>query len=218
MQNFLNINDERELYCSKIICVARNYAAHAAELNNEVPTSPIFFMKPNSALSANGHRIIIPDYSQSLHHEVELAVVISKDVKRIPKEKTDDFILGYAVAIDLTLRDVQTELKEKSHPWEKAKAFDQSCPISKVVLKKDIASLDNLSIKLSVNHQIKQDAKLDLMIYKIPDLISAASQIFTLCEGDILLTGTPSGVGRLESKDIVEAEIESIGKLNLEIN
>ena len=218
MKNYLNISNKSELYCSKIICVARNYAAHAEELNNQLPSEPIFFMKPNTSLSPNGHRIILPDYSDLIHHELELAVIIGKSGKSIPIEKVDEFILGYAVAIDLTARDIQTQMKEKSYPWEKAKAFDQSCPISTVILKEEVDSVDDLKMTLSANHQIKQESSSKLMIHKIPELICAASKISTLCEGDVILTGTPSGVGKVESKDIIVAEIESVGKLNLEIN
>ncbi|MCB0279720.1 MAG: fumarylacetoacetate hydrolase family protein [Calditrichaeota bacterium] len=218
MKNFLNIDNQSELYCSKVICVARNYAAHAAELNNEIPAEPVFFIKPNSSLSANGHRIFLPGYSQSIHHEVELAVVIGREGKKISIEKAEDYILGYAVAIDLTARDIQNKLKEKSHPWEKAKAFDQSCPISTVKLKKDIGSVADLPIRLSVNHEMRQNSRTGLMINKIPKLIANASEIFTLCEGDVILTGTPEGVGIVSSKDIIEAEIEGIAKLNLEVN
>lgn len=216
MQNYLELENGESLYCSKIICIARNYVAHIEELNNLATKKPTFFIKPNSALVNEGKRILLPDYSDSVHHEIELAIVIGKDGKKIPKEKAYDYILGYGVGVDLTARDVQAELKSSGLPWEAAKAFDQSCPISKIKLKDDNFDPQNTGIRCSVNNELRQDGNTNLMIYKIDEIIEAASKMFTLHKGDVIMTGTPEGVGKLESGDILTGEVDNVGKLNFE--
>ena len=218
MNNYLETENGKELYCSKILCIARNYVEHAKELNNQIPESPVFFIKPNSALVSEGQRVFLPEHSNSVHHELELAVVIGKDCKSITESEVENVILGYAVAIDLTARDIQSQLKEKSLPWELAKAFDHSCPISKVRLKENVVNPQNTNMKLMVNQEIRQDSNTSLMIHPIKKIIATLSEYFTLCEGDVILTGTPKGVGQLKSKDIINAEIDSVGKLFIEIN
>jgi len=216
MTHYLELENGEELYCSKIICVGRNYNAHIEELNNTKPTEPMYFIKPNSAIVTEGQRIFLPKFSTNIHHEVELAVVIGKSGKHIPKDRVNDYILGYGIGLDLTARDLQTELKEKGYPWEKAKAFDGSCPISKIRLKENVTSHNDLEIELKINNEVRQHSRTSRMIFDVETLISDASNYFTLQKGDIILTGTPEGVGQVKSGDILIGTIENVGQFHFE--
>jgi 5-carboxymethyl-2-hydroxymuconate isomerase len=217
MLSKLEFEDGERLECAKIVCMARNYVAHINELNNARPKRPIFFMKPSTAIVNEGKRVLLPSFSQSVHHEVELAVVIGKSGHAIPQEKVNDYILGYGVAIDLTARDLQQELKDGGYPWEIAKAFDQSCPISKIRRKEAVGDILDLSIELSVNGELRQSGRTSQMIYPVAEMIAEMSNYFTLNKGDVILTGTPSGVAELRSGDIMIGEIERVGRLNFEV-
>ncbi len=201
----------------KLVCVGRNYAEHARELGNEVPEKPIFFMKPSTSIIGSGEEIIIPSISSDCHHEVELAVIIGKKGKSIRPVEAMDHIAGYGVAIDLTLRDVQTELKNRGLPWEAAKAFDTACPLSDFVPASRIPDPHELRISLRVNGEIRQDSSTSLMVRRIPELLSEISNLFTLEPGDIVLTGTPEGVARVDSGDILRAEIDRVGVLEVKV-
>jgi len=211
------IGNEQLLPLGKIVCVARNYAAHIRELGNEVPESPVFFMKPASSVIGEGERIVIPAYSQDCQHEVELAILIGRTCKGIPASEALSAVAGYGVAIDLTLRDVQNELKSKGLPWEVAKAFDTACPLSDFVAADMVRDPQNLSIALQVNGEVRQDASTALMLRPIPELIAAIAAIFTLEAGDVILTGTPAGVSRLCSGDQVTASISEVGSLSVTV-
>ena len=199
---------ECSLPAGKVVCVARNYYDHIKELDNPVPTEPIFFIKPATALQSLEQSIQIPDYSDNCHHETELAILFSKKLTRAKKTEAEDAIAGYGIALDLTLRDVQQKLKDKGYPWEKAKAFDGSCPISPFLSKEKLAEPQNTQLKLTVNDKIRQQEGTNLMINKIIDLIVISSSYFTYLPGDILLTGTPAGVAKLESGDKLELELD----------
>lgn len=209
--------DDTIFQVGKILCVARNYRSHATELGNEPPSEPVFFLKPASSIIGPREKAIIPPYSQLCHHEVELAVLIGKWGKNIPKQEAMNHVAGYGVGIDLTLRDVQQRLKEQGLPWDQAKGFDTSCPLSDFVPASRVSDPHNLHLTLSVNGDLRQDGNTSEMIHTIPDLISTASSIFTLEKGDILLTGTPSGVGPVVPGDQVCAEIEGVNWLNIGI-
>ena len=185
---------------SKIICVAKNYAAHAAELASTVPAQPTFFMKPNSALCAFAGPLELPQGRGDVHHEVELALVISKRVRN-PDKAGLDVIGGVALALDLTLRSVQTQLRGQGYPWEAAKAFAGSCPITPVQPVECVQDLQNTRIALAVNGQMRQDDSTALMVYPIDRLLHDATALFGLEAGDVLLTGTPVGVGELQPGD-----------------
>jgi acylpyruvate hydrolase len=217
MQQFLHLEDGTELYPSKILCIARNYVDHIKELQNSIPDAPFYFSKPNSALLNEGKRIVLPKHSQSIHHEMELAIVIGKEGRFITKDKVNDFILGYACALDLTARDIQTKLKEKGYPWELAKAFDHSCPISTVRFKEHVKNAQDLNFELKVNGQVRQSSNTSLMISSIADIISDLSNYFTLEKGDIILTGTPKGVAGITSGDVLEGKIDSVGTIFFEV-
>lgn len=209
------IGREQSFPIGKIVCIGRNYAEHIRELGNEVPDRPVLFMKPASSIIGEDESIIIPSYSQDCHHEVELAILIGRTIKGISATEALSAVAGYGVAIDLTLRDVQSELKSKGLPWEVAKAFDTACPLSDFVAAEKVRDPQNLAISLRVNGEVRQEASTALMLRPIPQLIEEISAIFTLEAGDIILTGTPAGVSRLCSGDRVNAEISEVGQLNV---
>lgn len=208
----------RQFTVGKILCIGRNYAEHIKELGNETPEAPVIFMKPATALIGDGESVVIPSYSNDCHHEAELALLIGREGKNIPEAEALSFIAGYGVAIDLTLRDVQAELKKKGLPWEIAKAFDTSCPLSTFTSAEVVESPQNLSIKLTVNGDVRQDGSTSMMIHSISKIISHMSTIFTLEEGDVILTGTPAGVGPIRSGDTVTASISGVGSITVTVS
>jgi acylpyruvate hydrolase len=201
----------------KIVCVGRNYVDHIKELGNETPVAPVLFMKPASSVIYDGGRVEIPGFSNDCHHEVELALLIGKCGKSIAESQVNEYIAGYGIAIDLTLRDVQAEQKKKGLPWEIAKGFDTACPLSGFVSPRAVTDYQNLNIGLKVNGEVRQCGNTSLMINSIPALVSYISGIFGLDEGDVILTGTPAGVGRIKSGDLLEAEIEQVGLLHVSV-
>lgn len=207
----------QDIPVGKIVCIGRNYAEHIKELGNQTPDKPVIFIKPASALVNSGGTVVIPEHSDDCHHEIELAVLIGKVAKDVAVDVALDHVSGYAVALDLTLRDVQSTQKSKGLPWEIAKAFDTSCPLSDFVPASEIADPQNLQLKLTVSGEVRQDGNTRHMMRSVAELIAAASSYFTLEEGDILLTGTPSGVGRIVSGDLLEASIEQVGMLRVTV-
>ncbi|HIH72398.1 MAG TPA: fumarylacetoacetate hydrolase family protein [Thermococcaceae archaeon] len=206
-----------EVKPSKIICLGRNYAEHARELGHEIPKEPVIFLKPPSALIGPDQTIILPRRSNRVDHEVELAVIIGKRGKNIPREKAMDYVLGYTILMDITARDLQAEAKKKGLPWTVAKGFDTFAPIGPRVVDKREINVDDLEIGLKVNGEIKQLSRTSKMIFKIDEIIEYVSSIMTLEKGDIIATGTPEGVGPLRHGDVVEAWIEGIGVLREEV-
>ena len=207
----------RPIPVGKIVCVARNYAEHARELGNPVPDRAVLFIKPASSLLADGGTVIIPAYGSDCHHEIELAVLIGRPGKAIAEAEALGHVAGYGVALDLTLRDVQADLKAKGLPWEIAKAFDTACPLSAFVPAERITDPQHLRLQLRVNGELRQDGTTAAMLRPVARLLSEASSYFTLEAGDILLTGTPAGVGPLRSGDRVEAVIEGVGRLSVNV-
>ena len=186
------IGGERDYPIGKILCIGRNYADHIAELGNAVPERPIIFMKPASSVIGEGEEIVIPSYSNDCHHEAELALLIGTGGTAIPVDRVMQHIAGYGVAIDLTLRDVQSEQKKKGLPWEIAKGFDTACALSAFVPAASVPNPQDVRITLSVNGEPRQDGSTALMINRIAELVSYISGIFTLVPGDLILTGTPA--------------------------
>jgi 5-carboxymethyl-2-hydroxymuconate isomerase len=213
----VTLQGQQQIPVGKIVCVARNYAEHARELGNPVPDKAVLFIKPASSLLPDGGTVIIPAYSSDCHHEIELAVLIGRTGKQVAEAEALALVAGYGVALDLTLRDVQAELKAKGLPWEIAKAFDTACPLSAFVPAEQVTDPQQLRLRLTVNGETRQDGTTADMLRPVARLISEASACFTLEAGDILLTGTPSGVGPLRSGDRVEAVIEGVGRLSVEV-
>jgi 5-carboxymethyl-2-hydroxymuconate isomerase len=202
----------------KILCIGRNYSEHIKELGNATPEAPVIFIKPASSVIGEGEAIVIPSYSHDCHHEAELALLIGRKGKDIPEDRAMEYIAGYGVGIDLTLRDVQGELKKKGLPWEIAKGFDTSCPLSAFVEASSVADPQNLQIRLTVNGEIRQDGNTSMMIHRIPAIVSHMSGRFTLEPGDVILTGTPAGVSRIVSGDHLVAEIPGVATLRLSVS
>ncbi|ALB02931.1 MULTISPECIES: fumarylacetoacetate hydrolase family protein [Kocuria] len=192
---------------SKIVCVGRNYADHAAEMGNELPTSPMLFFKPNTSVVGPGDPVTLPSWTERVSYEAELAVVIGRICKDVPAEKADEVIFGYTAANDLTARDAQ----ETDGQWARAKGFDGSCPLGPWIE----TELDpsDLRIASRVDGQTKQDSSTAQMVFSVAEIIAYASAAFTLLPGDVILTGTPAGVGQVDEGDRIEVEVEGIGTL-----
>lgn len=201
----------------KLICIGRNYAKHAAELGNAVPTSPMIFLKPASSLVPTGGQVEIPEASNDVHHEVELVCLIGMQGKDIPEDEAMDHVAGYAVGLDMTARDIQQRAKEKGHPWSVAKGFDTFAPLGAFVPASEIPDAQDLSIRLRVNGEVRQDGHTGDMIFPVARLIAYASTIFTLMPGDLLYTGTPEGVGPVASGDALVAEVEGLPVLSVTV-
>jgi fumarylpyruvate hydrolase len=209
--------DERRFPVRRIFCVGRNYAAHAREMGHDPDRAPpFFFMKPADALVPGGGEVPYPTATEDLHHEVELAVALGAPLDRADPEAALRAVWGYAVAVDLTRRDRQAEAKAQGRPWEVGKAFDASCPCGPVV---PASRFDPARgrIWLSVDGAVRQDGDLAQLIWPVPELLSRASALFALKPGDLVLTGTPAGVGALVPGNAVEAGIAGLGILSLRI-
>jgi len=191
----------------KIICIGRNYSEHIKELNNETPDEPVIFIKPDSALLRNNAPFFIPDFSNDIHHEVELVIKINKLGKHIPLEFANDYYTEIGLGIDFTARDVQSKLKEKGLPWEKAKGFDHSAVISKFIPIQNY-NLSDLNFSLTKNDILVQEGNTKQMIHNIDEIIAHVSQYFTLKIGDYIFTGTPAGVGNVNTNDHLVGKIE----------
>jgi 2-keto-4-pentenoate hydratase/2-oxohepta-3-ene-1,7-dioic acid hydratase in catechol pathway len=192
----------------KIICIGRNYTNHIAELQNEGPTEPVVFMKPDSAVLLKQHPFVLPEFSNEVHHEIELIVKINKVGKYIEPKFAHKYYDEISVGIDFTARDLQDQLKSKGLPWEKAKAFDGSAVIGEFVSKEQFASLDDVNFELLKNGAVAQKGNSSLMLWKIDELVAYVSQFFTLKIGDIIFTGTPEGVAAVQPNDVLEGYIE----------
>ena len=192
----------------KLICIGRNYAAHIDELNNERPAEPVVFIKPDSAVLPKEQDFYIPEFTDDVHYEVEVLVKIKKVGKHISKKFAHKYYDEIGLGIDFTARDLQSRLKEKGLPWEKAKGFDGAAVIGRWIQKEKYENLDKLGFSLLKNGEKVQNGDTSLMLWKIDELISYVSSYFTLKKGDILFTGTPSGVGKVVPNDYLQGRIE----------
>ncbi|PCC28152.1 2-hydroxyhepta-2,4-diene-1,7-dioate isomerase [Glutamicibacter sp. BW80] len=193
---------------SKVVGFGRTYAEHAKELGNEVPSEPLMFLKPNTSVVGHGDPVTLPSFSEEVSFEGELAVVIGRICKDVPAEKAADVIFGYTVANDLTARDAQ-----RTDPqWARAKGFDGACPLGPWI-ETQLENPDAVGIVSRVNGEVRQDGSTSEMIWSVNDLVARASEAFTLLPGDVILTGTPAGVGLVAEGDKVEIEVEGIGTL-----
>lgn len=211
--SYVKVKDQR-IPVSKILCVGANYRDHIAEMNPgkevELPSEPVIFMKPPSAIIHDGDTVVIPKISNDVHHELELIAVIAKDGKHIPAGQAEEYILGYGIGLDLTLRDIQTEAKKKGMPWTIAKGFDTSALISEIVPKEFIRDPNDLEMKLFVNDALRQAGHTSGMIFKIHEILAYVSKIFSLKRGDIIYTGTPAGVGPVKEGDRLRAVLADV--------
>lgn len=203
----IHIRNGAEQPAGKLVCVGRNYAKHAEELGNTVPEFPLIFLKPASVMIQSGEKIVHPDYSSDMHHEIELVLLIGKTVKNLPEEEALDAVSAYAIGLDMTLRDIQSELKKKGHPWTIAKCFDTAAVVSDfVTVDEHPLSLD-MTLSLKVNNEVRQESALSNMIFKPAEVISYISHKMTLEAGDLIFTGTPEGVSRVQPGDILEGKL-----------
>lgn len=192
----------------KIICIARNYAAHAEELKNEIPSEPVFFIKPDSAVLHKNYDFYIPEFSQDIHYECEVVLKIDRNGKYVRREFAHRYFSEITLGIDFTARDLQSDLKKKGLPWEIAKSFDGAAVIG-TFHKKEEFDLSNLNFELRKNNEIVQKGNTSLMIHDFDKIICSASAYFTLKMGDLLMTGTPEGVGKVESGDVLSGWLEN---------
>lgn len=196
-----NDDNSIELPVGKVVCVGRNYLQHVKELENEIPSSPLLFIKPSTALHALKEPVQIPKELGPCHNELEVAILIKNKLSHTSEQDVEESIWGIGLGLDLTLREVQSTLKKQGHPWERAKAFDRSCPMSPFVSIEKIENLSAIDFSLSVNNKLRQQGNTQEMLFSIKTLLSNISHAFTLLPGDIVMTGTPKGVASLNIGD-----------------
>ena len=193
----------------KIICIGRNYADHIAELQNETPTAPVIFLKPETALIQRGQPFFYPDFSKDVHYELELVLRISKNGRHIEEQFAHTYFDAITLGIDFTARDLQSELKKKGLPWELAKAFDGSAPLSPTFKPAtEFADFSNINFRLEVNGEVRQQGNSGLMLHPFAKIISFVSRYITLKQGDLIFTGTPAGVGPVQVGDQLVGYLE----------
>jgi 2-keto-4-pentenoate hydratase/2-oxohepta-3-ene-1,7-dioic acid hydratase in catechol pathway len=202
-------------FARSVYCVGRNYAAHAKELQNPLPSQPMIFLKPVSALSRSGWKVTLPRGVGRVDHEVEVVVALGGGGKHISQEQALEFVAGYAIGIDVTARDLQEQAKKLGHPWTLSKGFDTFAPVSDFVLRSEMGE-GPFDFSLKVNGVVRQSGSTSDMLFSIPYLIQYLSTVFTLSPGDLIFTGTPSGVGPLSAGDQVEAVLAG-GKATLKV-
>lgn len=201
----------------KIIAIGRNYAAHAEELNNPIPTSPVIFMKPDTAVLKDNKPFYLPDFSSDIHYELEVVLKVSKEGKHIQEKFAANYYDEIGLGIDFTARDIQSRHKEKGLPWELAKSFDNSAPVSLFVPKSKFEDLYQLNFELQINQQRRQTGNTKNLLFSFEKIIAFVSQYITLKKGDLIFTGTPEGVGQIKAGDHLEAWLEGEKMLDFQI-
>ncbi|WP_113652326.1 fumarylacetoacetate hydrolase family protein [Pedobacter namyangjuensis] len=201
----------------KIIAIGRNYAAHAKELNNEVPSKPIIFLKPDTAVLKDNKPFYIPDFSSDIHYELEVVLKVCKEGKHIAEKFAHNYYDEIGLGIDFTARDIQSEHKEKGLPWELAKAFDNSAVVSNFLPKADFADMYQLQFELQINKETRQNGHTSNLLFSFEKIIAFVSQYITLKKGDLIFTGTPEGVGKVNTGDHLEAWLEGKQLLNFNV-
>lgn len=211
----LHPDTQKPLQPAKIVCIGKNYAKHAAEMDSDVPEEPMIFLKPSSSLVDEKGSIEIPAMSADVHHEVELVVLVGKKGRHIPEQEAMSYIAGYAVGLDMTARDLQAKAKKAGAPWSVAKGFDTFAAVGSFVGVDAVEDVHNVDIRLTINGTTRQDGNTRDMVFKLPTLIAYASRIFTLEPGDLLFTGTPEGVGPVLEGDTLTASIAGLPTLTI---
>jgi len=206
-------NSNKEISIGKIVCVGRNYVEHIHELGNEIPENPVIFLKTVSSVIYSGDTIVYPSFSNEMHHETELVLLIGENIKDTDIETSERAITGYGIGLDMTLRDIQADLKKKGHPWTIAKCFDTSTVLSEFVEKSSHKLTLDETISLKINGEFRQKDQLNKMLHKPAQIVQYISSLMKLETGDLIFTGTPKGVGKVEKEDNLEAELEGIVKL-----
>lgn len=215
---YLDISGSEEKYpVRRIYCIGKNYLAHIIEMNADERDPPVVFMKPRDALVRNGGTIPYPVYTNNLHYECELVVALKSGGYNIPETEASTHIFGYAVGLDMTRRDHQAEALANGLPWEVTKAFDHSAPVGPVTRIENIGVMNSGHVKLLVNGELRQDADISLLIWKIDEIIAKLSEQYELQPGDIIMTGTPAGVGSVKSGDLLDCSVEGLSPMQVRI-
>ncbi|MFM9861648.1 fumarylacetoacetate hydrolase family protein [Pseudoxanthobacter sp. M-2] len=202
----------------RVYCVGRNYVAHIREMGgDEARDPPVFFQKPADSIVHDGATIPYPSLSQNYHHELELVVALKSGGRDIPADKALDHVYGYGIGLDMTRRDLQKRLSDAGLPWEDSKSFDHSCPCGPLHPVEEVGHVSSGAIRLTVNGETRQDSDVSLLIWKIPEIIANLSQAYELFPGDIILTGTPHGVGPVQAGDVLVGTIDKLGSLTVRI-
>lgn len=201
----------------RIYCIGRNYAAHAVEMGDDPDRDPPFFFQKNPNNLDPSGAFPYPPKSSDVHYEMELAVMLGKGGTDISLDDAMDHVFGYALSLDMTRRDLQTHAKKKGRPWEVGKAFERSAPVGPIHLAANVPAMDNGRIELKVNGETKQEGDLNQMIWKVPEMISYLSEFFELAPGDVILSGTPAGVGPIVKGDVMEMIIEGLGSMDVKV-
>ena len=201
----------------KIICVGRNYVEHITELENERPDSPVIFLKPETSIIHKNQPFFIPSYSNDVHHEIELVVALKSGGANISTEDALNHVYGYGVGVDMTRRDLQGIAKEQRRPWEPGKSFERSAPMTYLIPVNSIGHPTKGRVVLSVNGKIKQEGDLNQMIWKVPEMIAYLSRFYDIGGGDLIMSGTPSGVGPVVRGDVIDGTIEGVGSLKVKV-
>lgn len=217
MTEYFKFTDGSTLPVGTFYGIGKNYAKHAREMGGEVPAEPIIFIKPPAAYIQNRGVILPPAFSENVHHEVELVVIIGKDCKGTDREEAMQFVAGYGVGIDVTLRDIQNKAKNAGEPWAVSKGFVTSAPVSKIVPIRETRGISDFEIELKVNGELKQKTSTKFMERSVEELIEYLSKVFTLKAGDAIFTGTPEGVGRIQSGDKLHAELKGFVTLDVTV-
>lgn len=206
-QHLDELGNPLDLPVGKVVCIGKNYRDHIEEMQSQVPATPLLFMKPRAAMCAMAEPLKIPTEQGECHNELELAIVLNAPLSHASEQEAEKAIGGIGLGLDLTLRDVQHSLKEQGHPWERAKAFDFSCPLSGFVAKSRFNDLQDITFTLTINDEPRQQGNSAMMLHKIVPLIAYMSSQFSLDAGDVILTGTPKGVGPLQPQDQLTATL-----------
>lgn len=210
-------NSSREIPIGKIVCVGRNYAEHVRELGNVIHEKPVVFLKTVSSVIYSGDKIVYPSFSTDMHHETELVLLIGEEVKDADDKAAEKAIAGYGIGLDMTLRDVQSDLKKKGHPWTIAKCFDTSTVLSEFMKKSSYQLTLDETISLKINGEYRQKDQLNKMLHKPVEIVQYISSLMKLEPGDLIFTGTPKGVSKVNSGDKLVAELDDILKLECSV-
>ena len=201
----------------RVYCIGRNYAAHAIEMGHDPDREAPFFFQKNPDNLDNSGQFPYPSKSSDVHHEVEIAVMLKSGGSNIPLDAALDHVFGYALSLDMTRRDLQGEMKKQGRPWEIGKAFERSAPVGPVHPVSEVGHLDHGQITLKVDGELRQEGDLNQMIWKVPEMISYLSEYFELAAGDVILSGTPSGVGPVAKGETIEVEVEGLGSMTVSV-
>jgi 5-carboxymethyl-2-hydroxymuconate isomerase len=212
MKSVILRNSDRLFTVGKIICLGQNYAEHAKEMKFDIPTSPVFFFKPSSAIIYDGGQIVLPEISNEVHHEVEMIVLIGEGGNNIHRSAALKHVAGYGIGLDMTMRDIQNEAKKKGLPWALAKGFDTAAPVSEFIPAETVGDPGSLNVQLFINEKLRQSSSTSKFVFPVDKVISYISQFITFEPGDIIFTGTPEGVSRVEHGDKLEASLLDANK------